>query len=258
MKLKDIGIKNVMVFELPCGIWADGQYTASSRTALVKWRSSLSDKLFQVYVNGRYEGTTLDSQQRRMLVAIPASFESPVRIEVFAVEIVQADTDFSDDLDYPAGLTGRVKITMLRSQSLPIDTTVQFYFDNGTGQIDYDNPLNDPPIRVWPVRQDKGGFGMSCFGKSDFGYDSSAAVGFGKGSFGFGDFGLDADTIEWISPSLDAGVYKFAVRASDRIGNQSNSIETEPLTVTPLPRPPKGVNIASFDKQLNQLVLTTS
>jgi hypothetical protein len=224
----------------------------------VTWRSDFSNKFFQVYVNSRYAGTTLDSQQRQMLISLPASFELPVRIEVFAVEAGQADTDFSDDLDCPASLTGRVKITMLRSQNLPIDATAQFYFDAGTGQIDYDNPLNDSPVRIWPVWQDKTGFGMSCFGKSDFGYDSSAAVGFGKGNFGYGDFGLDADTFEWISPQLSAGLYKFAVIVTDGAGNQSSAVETEPITVTPLPKPAERVTISSFDKQTNQLVLSVS
>jgi len=253
-----IDIESVMVFELPCGIWASGRYIASARTALVKWRSSFSDKFYQVYVNGQYAGTTLDSQQRKMLVPIPVSLETPVRIEVFAVEAKRADTDFSDEQNYPAGLGSRVRISVLRSQSLPIGGTCQIYFDAGTGQIDYDNPLNNSPIRIWPVWQDKAGFGMSRFGNSDFGYDSSAAVGFGKGSFGRGDFGLDADTFEWISPQLSAGVYKFAVKITDEVGNQSGGCESEPVTVTPLPKPAEQVTISSFDKQMNQLVLSIS
>ncbi len=258
MGLISIAIESVMVFELPRGIWASGGYIASPRTALVKWRSIFSDKFCQVYVNGRYAGATLDSQQRQMLVPIPTSLETPVRIEVFAVEAEQVDTDFSNEIDYPAGLSGRVRISVLRSQNLPIGATAQFYFDSGTGQIDYDNPLNDSPVRIWPAWQDKAGFGMSSFGRSDFGYDSSSAVGFGKGSFGHGQFGLGADTFEWISPQLSAGVYKFAVKVTDEAGNQSGSSESEPVTVTPLPKPAEQVSISSFDKQMNQLVLSIS
>lgn len=258
MGLIGVGIEDVMVFELPCGIWADGGYIASARTALVKWHSSLSDKFYQVYVNGRYAGATVDSQQRWMLVCLPASLESPVRIEVFAVEAEQADTDFSEQIDSPAGLNGRVKITMLRGQDLPIGATAQVYFDAGMGQIDYDDPLNVLPVRVWPAWQDKAGFGMSSFGRSDFGYDSSAAVGFGKGNFGRGEFGIDADMFEWLSPQLSAGAYKFAVKITDGAGNQSSAIETGPITVTPLPRPAEEISISSFDKQMNQLVLSIS
>ena len=147
---------------------------------------------------------------------------------------------------------------MLRCQKLPVGSTAQIYFDDGTGQIDYSTPLNDSPIRIWPSWQDKSGFAMSCFGRSDFGYDSSAAAGFGRGNFGDVQFGFDDDTIEWISPQLQCGTYKFAVIITDETGNQSEPIETEPITVTPLPTPAENLDISSFDKQMNQLVLIIS
>jgi hypothetical protein len=212
---------------------------------------------YQVYVNGQYAGATVDSQQRQMIVQIPTSLETPVRIEVFAVDAEEANTDFSNEIDPSVGQNGRVRISLLRSQNLPIGTTAQIYFDGGSGEIDYDNPLNDSPIRVWPARQDKAGFGMSSFGTSDFGYDSAAAVGFGKGSFGNGQFGLDADTFEWISAPMQAGVYKFALKIADEAGNESSS-ETIQVTVIPAARPAEQVSISSFDKQTNQLVLSIS
>ncbi len=255
MGLTSNGIEQTKAFELPGGIRADGECVASPRTALVKWRSSRSDMLYQIYVNGQYAGVTVDGEQRQMIIPIPTYSESPVRIEVFAVEPEEANTDFSNTLDSPLTDSGRVRISLLRSQSLPIGATAEIYFDNGTGQIDYEVPLTNAPIRIWPVQQDKAGFGMSRFGDSDFGYDSSAAVGFGKGSFGNGQFGLDADTIEWTSRSLYAGVYKFAVRIFDSVGNQSSTSETGPITVTPAARPVEQVSISSFDKQANQLVL---
>jgi len=188
---------------------------------------------------------------------MPTSLETPVRIEVFAVEVEEANTDFSNDIDSSIGQSGRVRISLLRSQNLPIGATAQIYFDGGSGEINYDNPLNDSPIRVWPVWQDKAGFGMSRFGASDFGYGSAAAVGFGKGSFGNGQFGLDADTFEWVSAPMQAGVYKLAIKITDEVGNESSS-ETIQVTVTPAARPAEQVSISSFDKQTNQLVLSVS
>jgi len=249
------GIDGVLAYELPVGIWADGGYPASPRVAVVRWRSSWSDKLHQIYVNGRYAGTTLDSQQRQMIVHIPASFESAVRMEVFAVEAQQADTDFSSQLNGPITQTGRVKISMLRGQNLPAGAVADIYFDGGTGQIDYENALNDVPLRLWAAWQDKAGFGMSSFGVSDFGYDSAAAVGFGVGVFGQEQFGIGADAFEWISPPLSKGVYRFAVKVSDEAGNQSLGSESEPVTVIPPARPAEQLDVASFDTQTNQLVL---
>jgi hypothetical protein len=255
MSLNSNGINSVRAFDLPAGIWPDGQYVKEPHVALVKWRSTFSNKFHQVYVNGRYSGTTLDSEQRQLIVQIPTSLECPVRIEVYAVDAEYAETDFSSELTRPPVDNGRVTITLLRSQNLPVGATAEIYFDNSTGQIDYNNPITDTPIRIWPAWQDKAGLGMSRFGLADFGWDSAAAVGFGKGNFGDGQFGLDADTIEWTSPPLPNGTYKFAVKLRDASGRQSSGSETGPIMVTPSARPAEGLSIFSFDKQANQLVL---
>jgi len=252
------GITDVRAVELPSGIWADGGYVRSPRTALVEWRSIWADKFYQVYVNGQYAGVTVDDQQRQMIIQITTSLESPVRIEVFAVDSEHADIDFSSETEPSIGRSGLVKISMLRDQILPIVANADVYFDNGTGEIDYDNALNDSPIRIWPSRQDKAGFGMSRFASGDFGYDSAAAVGFGKGSFAYGKFGLDADSFDCMGPAISAGVYRFAVRVVDEAGNESNSSETGQVAVIPAPIPAEQISISSFDKQENHLVLAIS
>ncbi|UCC98683.1 MAG: hypothetical protein JSW66_02065 [Phycisphaerales bacterium] len=258
MSLISNGIYSVRAFALPAGIRTDGQCVRASRVALLRWRSSWSDKHHQAYVNGRYAGTTHDCHHREMIIPTPTSLESPVRIEVFAVEPEHSHMDFSDELARPAVDSGRVRITLLRSQNIPADATAEIYFDNGTGQIDYNNPLTDSPIRVWPAWQDKAGFAMSQFGLGDFGYDSAAAIGFGKGTFGHGQFGFDADTIEWVSPPLPRGSYRFGVKLTDGSGTQGTAGETEPITVTPTAKPAEELSILSFDKQTNRLVLAVS
>jgi hypothetical protein len=257
MKLIISGIEKVRAFELPAGIWANGDCIGTPRTALVKWtdKGNQGNMFYQVYVNGQYAGATVDNRQRQMIVPVPSSFQSAVRIEVFAVEAEQAHTDLSKELVSPPTTSGRVRISLLRSQNLPSDATAEIYFDNGTGVIDYNQPLSNRPIRIWPAWQDKAGLGMIRFGAGDFGFDSAAAVGFGKGSFGQGQFGLNADTIEWTSPLLMAGVYKFGIKIIDGAGNKSSASETEPITVIPAARPAEQVSISSFDKQTNELVL---
>lgn len=255
MSLISTGIKTVSAFELPNGIWTDGEYTGTPRIALVKWRSNWNDMFYQIYVNGQFAGATVDSQQRQEIIQIPTSLESPVRIEVFAVEAKDTHIDFSNELDTLLANNGRVRISLLRGHNLPLGATAQFYFDNGTGQIDYKKPLNHSPVKVWPAWQDKAGFGMSRFGVSDFGYDSAAAIGFGKGNFGHGQFGLDADTFQWTSSPMPAGVYKFGVKITDEAGDESATSETDPVTVTPAAKPAEQFSISSFDKQTNQLVL---
>jgi len=258
MALIDSGIEKVRAFELSVGVWADGSYMPAPRVVLVEWRSSWSDKFHQIYVNGQYAGVTLETGQKQMIVQLPTSLEMPVRIEVFAVSAEDANTDFSSEFDSQNGDSGRVKITLLRSQDLPVGSIAQIYFDNGTGEIDYDNPLNTSPIRLWSVWQDKAGFGQSRFCFADFGFDGSAAVGLGKGNFGYGQFGMDADTIEWLSEPMVVGVYKFAVKVIDEAGNESSGSETGEVTVIPAARAAERVGVSSFDKLANQLMLTVA
>jgi len=257
MALTSNGIEKVRAFELPSGIWASGISVAAPRVALVRWCSTWNDKFYQIYVNGQYAGTTVEAEQRQMIIQVPSSLETPIRIEVFAVEPEEADVDFGNEIDSSIKQSGRLKISLLRSQSLPIGSTFQVYFDNGTGEIDYDQPLNENPVKIWPSWQYKAGYGMSRFGFSDFGYDSAAAVGFGIGNLGQGQFGIDADAIEWVSEQMKVGIYKFAVKVFDEAGNESIS-ETEEITVIPAAKPAVQLDISSFDKQTNQFVLSVS
>lgn len=258
MPISRAGIEDVRACMLPDGIAADGRAAAVSRSVLVTWRSDLEGRLFQVYVNGQLAGVTVDPQQRQMVVVGPCSFEAPVCIEVVAVEPHEAHIDFGSDIEPSANLGARVKLTVLRRQDLPVGATFNVYGDGGTGQIDYDAPVNETPIPIWPCPQDKAGFGMACFGDGDFGWDAAAAVGFGKGCFGYGQFGLDADAIEWIGPLLAEGAYRFGVKAIDTAGNLSAACETAPLTVVPPARPAARLDIASFDDRTGRLALCVS
>lgn len=251
------GISKVRVFDVPAGIRPDGDYFACPRVALVRWHCDWTDKLYQVYVNGSHVGTTVCVSQRQLVVPVPGSPGTAVRIEVFAVDPQFAHIDFSDELSQVSN-TGRVKLRILRSQLLPPGSMIQIYSDNGTGDIDYDNPLGAEPIRVWPSFYDKAGFGTSRFGEGDFGFDSAAAVGFGRGDFGFGQFGLDADSLEWISEPLSKGVYKFAAKVFDKNGSESDAVETEPIAVIPAAQPAADLTVLSFDKQTNELVLSVN
>jgi len=257
MSLHREGIGSVRVVALPDGIAADGACVVVSTAALVAWRSSNAGMLHQVYLDGCLAGVTLDAQQRQLVVQAPGSPQSAVRVEVVAVEPGDVYTDFAEELD-PPPVGSRVRLSILRSQTLPLGGMANVYFDNGSGQIDHDNPLNASPIAIWPCSQDKAGFGTAQFGEGDFGYDSAACVGFGKGSFGGGQFGMDADTIEWISPPLPLGRYRFGVKTLDPYGNESAASETDPVAVVPPAKPAVALNVTAFDPRTNQLTLHVS
>ncbi len=252
------GIQDVRVHPLPDAIAPDGQAVGISRSVLVRWHSTLEGSFYQVYLNGRLAGTTVDTQQRQMVIQTPSSFESAVRVEVVSVEPTEVHVDFSAQLDSASYLSTRARLVFLRSQSLPLDGAFNLYGDAGTGQIDYETPLNDAPFPIWPCPQDKAGFGLSCFGEGDFGWDAAAAVGFGKGCFGCAQFGLDADAVEWISPALAEGTYRFAVKVVDGAGNTSPPIEIAPLTIVPPARPAARLSVEAFDPQTRQLTLNVA
>jgi hypothetical protein len=258
MSFQRKGIENVRAVTLPDGIKADGRFTGLSRTALLTWQSDLVDVLFQTYVNGQLAGVTIHSDQRQLVVQAPASFDAAVHVEIIAVSRTSAHIDFGNQLAETNSDRQRVTLTLLRSQGLPADARLNFYFDAGSGEMDYNTPINPSPIPVWPCRQDKAGFGTAMFGTSDFGLDSAACIGFGKGCYGLGEFGMDADTIQWVSPILAGGTYRFGVVVTDEHGNASPPRETVPFVVAPPARPAASLDIVAFDPQIDRLTLRIS
>jgi len=254
MGLVSSGIDQVRAYALAEGVRADGRCVDEPLSVLVEWRSEHADKLHQIYVNGELAGVTKDAEQREIIAAIPSHINSATRIEVYAVEPSDACVDFSSELQ-SRQQAGRVKINWPRSMSLPFEGTAQIYSDGGTGEIDYENPASREDIQLWPSRQDKVGFGLGQFGEADFGYDGSAAIGFGKGLFGEGEFGFDADEVSWVSGELETGRHRFAVKVTDRFGQVGNARETGEITVIRTATPAEGLEVSSYDKDEDRLVL---
>jgi hypothetical protein len=255
MSFVHTGIEDVRVLVLPDGVAGDGRSIAVSRMALVTWRSSNVGMLHQVYLDGRLAGATIDVEQRRIPVQVSGSLLSAARVVVIAVESQEAHVDFAGEVEQAGAAGDRIRLTVLRSQTLPADAAVNVYYDGGVGQIDYVTPLNDSPIPIWPCAQDKAGLGLGCFGEGDFGYEAAATVGFGKGTFGRGEFGLDADLMEWIGPALPAGQYRFGVKITDGRGNESAPSEIGPVSIVPPATPAAGLGLVTFDPDNNELVL---
>jgi hypothetical protein len=249
------GIDRVRAFGLAAGVGADGRFINSPLSVLIKWHSEHKDKLHQVYVDAKFAGVTWNCLERIMVVAIPSGDLAAARIEVYAVEPSQSNIDFSEEIGLFAQ-AGRVRIEWPRYLSLPFVGHAQIYSDGGEGEIDYDTTMNSEPIQLWPAWQDKGGFGMSRFGQSDFGFDGSAAVGFGNGSFGYGEYGFDADLIVWDSVELETGLYQFGVKVMDRFGNYSDASETGEILVVRPAQSAEALEVDSYDQEQNKLLLS--
>ena len=254
MYLTSDGIDRVRANVIGGGITGDGNNIGESLNVIVSWRDVHFDTLYQVYINGLLCGFTDDVKQRRMSLGYRSGWQSVIRIEVFAVEPQYATFDFSDELEpYDGG--GRVKLSFARRISLPYSGSFYVYGNEGASQIDYDMPLSER-VPLWGACHDKAGFGLCRFGESDFGWDGSAAVGFGRGAFGKGEFGFDADVVEWTSGELPAGVYSFAVKIADSMGNLGTGASfVSDVVVIPAARAGEVLEVDSFDSDENLLLL---
>lgn len=255
MSVVEGGIDRVVAFGLAGGVGADGGFINTPLNVLVKWRSEHEDKLHQVYVNGKLAGVTRNCREYMLVAAIPSGDSVVTRIEVYAVEPSQSNIDFSEDIE-SFDQSGRVRIEWPRYLSLLFVGRARVYSDDGEGEIDYDTAVSTEPIQLWPAWQDKGGFGLSRFGQSDFGFDGSAAVGFGNGSFGYGEFGFDADLITWESCELETGPYQFGVKVMDRFGNCSGASETGDVLVIRSAQPAETFEVDSYDQEQGELLLS--
>jgi len=255
MALVSSGIYRVRAYALSAGVFADGSNINEPLSIVVSWQSEHIDKLYQVYVDGRLGAVTGDFQQREVTVSINSSWNRVVRIEVYAVEPGGADIDHSDEMENAYG--NRVELSWVRSMELAGGGGVEVFGDGGSGEIDLSQSLEI--IDIWPVWQDKGGFGLCCFGSSDFGYDGSAAVGFGRGFFGGGEFGFDAEEMEWVSEELAAGEYLVGVRVSDSDGNIGADLcQAGPVLLNPLPEGGIDLEAQSYDQANNSIVFNVS
>jgi hypothetical protein len=206
------GISDVRAFGVVAGVSSEGAAVSQSLSLIVSWRSEHFDKLHQVYVNGQLAGVAGNGSQRRMRVEVGGCVYGGSRVEVVAVELGEGGINFGDELE-PGASLGRVRFCMKRDMGLGLEGSAEFRVtDVESGEI------VESTVPLWGSWKDKGGFGMSCFGRSDFGYDGSAGVGFGRGVFGGSEFGFDFGDLVYESGELESGRYGLGVSIKDRFG----------------------------------------
>ncbi len=137
---------------------------------------------------------------------------------------------------------------------LPTDGFGRVYSNDGVGEIDYSGAASGE-VENWRAWQDKGGWGLSRFGVSDFGFDGSAAVGFGRGVFGRGEFGFDADWIQWVSGELANGLYRFGVKVADAFGNESGGVESDEVAIVRAAGSVDEIAVESYDENTGELII---
>jgi len=244
-------IDRVWVTWFAAGMLSSGKLAAVPGMIQVSWKSSETDKLFQVYVNGRWGGVTSDPEQRKLLVEYEHSHLAA--IEIIAVEPEEKYTDYEGQVRGFFHVRGpHVIVSWPKRGTIPLGSKVAIFGDGGTGEMDYENPL---AIReVWEGETEKWGWGLDEFGQGDFGYSGTGSIGWGRGAMGRGEFGFDAEMQEFESETLTEGIYKFGIRTTDRLGNLAEEGDEVTVWVDPLPGEPQ-VSIESYDEQDDKLIL---
>ena len=254
MALISSGVERVRAYALSVGVGADGNVINEPLSVLVRWQSEYDDKLYQIYINGKLCAFTEDVNERQAVVPFRSSWQSSICIEVFAVEPWQVINDYSSEVEFAGG--SRVRLRWIRKATVPPGAVADIFSNGGSGEIDYQEPIEEG-LPYWDVRQDKWGFGLSCFGASDFGYDGAGAAGFGRGCFGEGEFGFDAEETEWDSCELKAGEYQFGIKIRGKDGIvEEQASETETIMVLPGAKGTDHLSVSSYDMSSNLLTLS--
>ena len=246
-------IDKVRAMTFPAGTLRYGELVSLSGIILGSWKSDETDKLFQVYVNGQWAGATSHPHQRMLLV--PYEHTHTAALEVIAVEPEERNIDFSDKLKgFTSNDGSHAILTWPKRGVIPLGSQANVYWNSGEGEIDYSEPLITKDIWSSPIN--KWGWGLDAFGKGDFSYSGTGAIGWERGSFGLGEFGFDAELQKFQSNVLPIGTYMFAVRLRDELGNlDEGEITTVSISVDPLPAAPS-VKIDNYDEQSDTLTLS--
>lgn len=210
--------------------------------------------LFQVYISRRLHAATAQPTDRSLVVSLDSPpARSLLDVQVIAVAPAHAATDFAHLL--PANpLANRVRLRWPRIQSAHPAATFQLFSNAGHGEIDFASPLLPRPLPLFAPGT-KIGLGFGAFGRHDFGFDSARAPGLGLSLFGLDQFGFDTDAVEWLSPPLPPGSFRFALVCYDALGNAAPPIETAVNILAP-PAPLAACQLALDDQQ--RLVITVN
>jgi hypothetical protein len=147
---------------------------------------------FQIYLD---QALSWFGQSTSARLSVPPT--GVTRVDIGTVDRGEEQTDFSSSL--PVAPSRRAKLTWIGGtfEDPDIAGFQVFGSDSASGPIDYSTVLAD--ITAYPL--------------------GIYTDGFGLGRFGYGGFGKSASTYTWISDSLTAGTWFYAVTPYDSAGN---------------------------------------
>jgi len=149
----------------------------------------------------------------------------------------------------------RVRLQWPTDPAVELGGSFNAYHDEADGAINYTSSINNLPIEAWPEGRGALGFGRGRFGRGPFGR-GDGGFGFGRGWFGRGPFGHGAKMLQFITPELIDGDYKFAVCGVDKAGNvETPATIEEELTLAEEPEPPTNLTVTGYVKGTDTLTI---
>lgn len=238
MGFSTVEITSVRALPVVLAVGDGGQVHAEATFAEVVFESTAQDKHHQVYVDGRLAGTTLSTEDRVILAAVPEAAAS--LLEVVAVDADDRLTDFS------ASLTGfgdadAARVELSWSGGRYLDDNLDHFevYGGPAGSVDYSSPLNAEPIEALIDGQNLGGFG--------------------RGGWGRGGFGRSAMTFSLVTAKFGPGTYDFEILAVDSEGNVTDGPpQVIQVEVRSFPRPPTDLAVSAYDDQTQTATLAWS
>ena len=134
---------------------------------------------------------------------------------------------------------------------------VKLHGNSGSGDINWDTPLIDSPLDLFPDGAGVYGFGCVPFGNTPFGRPYSVGVaGWGRLPFGKTPFGYGAVKVSVLWPIYECGDYKFGFASYNAAGNKCAGSPEEILVSAHITPPaPTGLRRNNYDKDTDVLVL---
>ena len=132
--------------------------------------------------------------------------------------------------------------------------------NGGSGDIDWDSPLNNNVYPLFPFRAGNFGWGNAPWGYFPWGHlYSMRTLGWGHAPWGHFPWGHGAVVITVVYRVDDCGAYKFAFACYDPLGNlHEGTPEEVTLHIHIAPAAPTGLKKVSYDPDTDILVLAAA
>jgi len=195
------------------------------------WRVPLQgSRAVQIYVQDELYDVLLDTSSREMILMLDRTRTN--RIELLAVPADDAEAIWRAQpsllSSWQPGLSDVATVTLVRDESLPIDTRVD---------VELDGELIDSRM-MWPNHINRSDPEAALL------TGDVAGLGLGIGHLGAGRLGHGGESLRWRRDDLPEGLHDIVINALDRDGHPvTDPLMLDDVRVDDLPGPVVGLSV---------------